>query len=97
MCRKNKDGLPLKNNISVPDIQDKSGQCHTEEQYSQQVDRIFAQNYTTMRVMVTIKFWTAISPKKKIEPILREELEIAVVALKKVKSARVHNIPEELV
>ena len=45
-------------------------------------------------------YWTAASPRKKIcnlQPILREEVEIAVASLKKGKSAGVDNIPAELV
>ena len=36
-----------------------------------------------MRVMVTIQFWTAVSkhPDEELQPILREEVEIAVAAL----------------
>ena len=51
-----------------------------------------------MRVVETMLYWTAASPRKKIcKPILREEVEIAVASLKKGKSARVDNIPAELV
>ena len=50
-----------------------------------------------MRVMVTIQFWAAVSTQKELQPILHEEVEIAIVALKKGKSAGVDNIPAELV
>ena len=51
-----------------------------------------------MRIMVTIQFWTAVSTTEKDpQPILREEVEIAVAAPKKGKSAGVDNIPAELV
>ena len=47
---------------------------------------------------MTMQFWTAISPPDE-DPqrILREEVEIAVAALKKRKSARIDNISAELV
>ena len=54
-----------------------------------------AQNCTTMRVVETTLYWTAASPD--LQPILREEVEIAVASLKKGKSAGVDNIPAELV
>ena len=51
-----------------------------------------------MRVVETMLYWTAASPRKKIcDQILREEVEIAVALLKKGKSAGVDNIPAELV
>ena len=45
-----------------------------------------------MRVMVTIRFCTA---EEDLQPILHEEVEIAVAALKKGKSAGVDNVPED--
>ena len=37
-----------------------------------------AQNYTTMGVVVTIQFWTAVSPPEEdLKPILRKEIEIS--------------------
>ena len=57
-----------------------------------------AQNCTTMRVVETTQNWTEASPRKKdLQPILREEVEIAVAALKRGKSAGVDNKPAELV
>ena len=51
-----------------------------------------AQNCTTMRVVETMLYWTAASPPKEdLQPILREEVEIAVASLKKGKSAEVDN------
>ena len=48
-----------------------------------------AQNCTTMRV---VEYWTAASsPEEDLQPILREEVEIAVASLKKGKSAGVDN------
>ena len=44
---------------------------------------------------MTMQFWTAISPRRR--SILREEVEIAVAAVKNGKSAEVDNIPAELV
>ena len=41
--------------------------------------------------------WTAVSPRRRSTPFLREEIEIAVASLKKGKSAGVDNIPAELV
>ena len=46
-------------------IQDKSGNCLTEEKDSQQMDRILLRT-TTMRVVETTLYWTAASPQKKI-------------------------------
>ena len=45
--------------------------------------------------METTLYWTAASPD--LQPILHEEVEIAVASLKKGKSAGVDNIPAELV
>ena len=54
-----------------------------------------AQNYTIMRVIVTVQFWTAIRHQNQIySPILCEKVEIAVSALRK---ARVDNILAERV
>ena len=57
-----------------------------------------AQNCTIMRVVVTMLYWTAVSPQEAdLQPILREKVEIAVASLKKGKSAGVNNIPAERV
>ena len=51
-----------------------------------------------MRVVETMLYWTAANPPEEdLQPILREEVEIAVASLKKGKSAGVDNIPAELV
>ena len=51
-----------------------------------------------MTVVETTLYWTAASPRKKIlQPILREEVKIAVASLKKGKSAGLDNKPAELV
>ena len=56
-----------------------------------------AQNCTTMRVVETMLYWIAASPPEEdLQPILREEVEIAVASLKKGKSAGVDNIPQNL-
>ena len=52
-----------------------------------------------MRVVETTQYWTAVCPcppEKDLQPILREEIEIAVASLKKGKSAGSDNIPAEL-
>ena len=57
-----------------------------------------AHNYTTMGVVVTMQFWTAVSPQKKIEnQSFVRKLRSAVASLKKGKSVGVDNIPTELV
>ena len=57
-----------------------------------------AQNCTTARVVVTMQYWTAVSPQKKIcKRSFMRKVEIAVASLKKGKSARGDNIPAELV
>ena len=51
-----------------------------------------------MKVMETMLYWTAASPPEEdLQPILHEEVEIAVASLKKGKSAGVDNIPVKLV
>ena len=61
------------------------------------------QNCTSMRVVETTQDWTAAAspppppPEQDLQPILREEVEIAVASLKKGRSAGVDNIPAELV
>ena len=48
--------------------------------------------------MMTMQFWPAISPPEEDpQPVLCEGVEVAGAALKKGKSARVDNIPAELV
>ena len=79
-------------------IQDKSGKCLTEEKEILSRWTNIAQNCTTMRVVETTLYWTAASPPEEdLQPILREEVEIAVASLKKGESAGVDNIPAELV
>ena len=51
-----------------------------------------------MRVVETTLYWDCSQPPQEdLQPILREEVEIAVASLKKGKSAGVDNIPAELV
>ena len=51
-----------------------------------------------MKVVETMQYWTAVSPPEEdLQPILREEVEIAVASMKKGKSAGVDNIQAELV
>ena len=54
-----------------------------------------AQNCTTMKDNAVLD--CSQPPEEDLQPILREEVEIAVAALKKGKSAGVDNIPAELV
>ena len=65
-----------------------------------------AQSCTTMRIVVTMQYLTAVRPgllspppppEECLQPILREEVEIAEASLKKCKSTGVDNIPAELV
>ena len=60
---------------------------------SRQINRIMLR---TMRVVMPMQSWTAVSPLKKIYN-LREEVEIAVASLEKGKSAGVDNILAELI
>ena len=50
-----------------------------------------------MRVVGTMQFWTAVSPRIRFQPIHREEVETAVESLEKGKSAGVDNISADLV
>ena len=47
-------------------IQDKSGKCLAEEQEILSRWQNIAHNCTTMTVVVTKQYWTAVSPRKKI-------------------------------
>ena len=50
-----------------------------------------------LRAVETTQYWTAVSPPDEdLQPIIREEAEIAVASLKKGKFAGVDNIPTEL-
>ena len=51
-----------------------------------------------MRVVETMLYWTAASPPEEdLQPVLRQEVKIAVASLKKEKSTGIDNIPAELV
>ena len=55
--------------------------------------------YTTLRDVVTMQIWTAVSPQKKNYnwlPVLREEVDIVVASLKKGESVGVYVILAEL-
>ena len=79
-------------------IQDKSGKCLTEEQESligstEYCSELYNhETYDDNAVLDCNQ-----PPEEDQQPILREEVEIAVAALKKGKSAGVDNIPTELV
>ena len=47
-----------------------------------------SQNFTTPRAMVTMQFWTAINPQKKMYNLFEKKVEIVVAALKKGKVCR---------
>ena len=79
-------------------IQDKSGKCLTEEQeilsrWTKYCSELY--NHETYGDNAVLDFNQP--PEEDQQPILREEVEIAVAALKKGKSAGVDNIPAELV
>ena len=79
-------------------IQDRSGNVLPKNMRFSADGQNIAQNCTIMRVVVTMLYWTAVSPQEEdLQPILREKVEIAVASLKKGKSARVNNIPAERV
>ena len=50
-----------------------------------------------MSVVETTQYWTAASPRKDLQPIFREKVEIAEASLKKGKSVGADNIPAERV
>ena len=79
-------------------IQDKSGKCLTEEKeilsrWTEYCSKLY--NYESCGDNTVLD--CSQSPKEDLQPILREEVEIAVASLKKGKSAGVDNIPAELV
>ena len=47
-------------------IQDRCGKCLTQDKRFSADGHNIALNYTTMRVVVTMQSWTAVSPQKKI-------------------------------
>ena len=79
-------------------IQDKSGKCLTEEKeilsrWTEHCSELY--NYESCGDNTVLD--CSQPPEEDLQPILREEVEIAVASLKKGKSAGVDNIPAELV
>ena len=79
-------------------IQDKSGKCLTEEKqilsrWTEYCSELY--NYESCGDHTVLD--CSQPPEEDLQPILREEVEIAVASLKKGKSAGVDNIPAELV
>ena len=79
-------------------IQDKSGKCFTEEKeilsrWTEYCSELY--NYGSCGDNTVLDCGQP--PEEDLQPILREEVEIAVASLKKGKSAGVDNIPAELV
>ena len=79
-------------------IQDKSGKCFTEEKeilsrWTEYCSELY--NYESCGDNIVLD--CSQPPEEDLQPILREEVEIAVASLKKGKSAGVDNIPAELV
>ena len=79
-------------------IQDKSGKCLTEEQeilsrWAEYCSELYNhESYGDNTVLGCSQH-----PEEDLQPILHEEVGIAIVALKKGKSAGVDNIPAELI
>ena len=82
---------------STVTIQDKSGKCLPEEKeiLSRWTEYCSVYNYESCGDNAALDCSQPL--KEDLQPILREEVEIAVASLKKGKSARVDNIPAELV
>ena len=79
-------------------IQDKSGKCLTEEKeilsrWTEYCSELY--NYESCGDNAVLD--CSQPPEEDLQPILREEVEIALASLKKGKSAGVDNIPAELV
>ena len=79
-------------------IQDKSGKCLTEEKeilsrWTEYCSELY--NYESCRDNAVLD--CSQPPEEDLQPILREEVEIAVALLKRGKTAGVDNIPAELV
>ena len=79
-------------------IQDKSGKCLTEEKeilsrWTEYCSELY--NYESCGDNAVLD--CSQPPEEDLQPILQEEVEIAVASLKKGKSAGVDNIPAELV
>ena len=79
-------------------IQDKSGKCLTEEkEILSRLTEYCSELYNYERCGDNTALDCSQPSEKDLQPILREEVEIAVASLKKGKSAGVDNIPAELV
>ena len=79
-------------------IQDKSGKCLTEEkEILSRWTEYFSELYNYESCGDNTELDCSQPPDEDLQPILREEVEIAVASLKKGKSAVVDNIPTELV
>ena len=61
-----KEGSNLRETGYFSTIQERFGKSLTEEQRFSADGQNTALNYTTMRVVVTMQFWAAVSPQKKI-------------------------------
>ena len=90
--------LPSEKQGRSSTIQDKSGKCLTEEKeilcrWTEYCSELY--NYESCGDNAVLD--CSQPPEEDLQPILREEVEIAVASLKKGKSAGVDNIPAELV
>ena len=78
-------------------IQEKSGKCLTEEKESlSRWTEYCSELYNYESCGDNIVQNCSQPPEEDLQPILREDVEIAVASLKKGKSAGVDNIPAEL-
>ena len=65
-------------------IQGRSGECLTENKRFSADGQNITQDYTTMRVVVTMQFLDCSQPhEEELRPNLRDKVEIAVASLKK--------------
>ena len=92
------EGLTSEKQSRSSTIQDKAGKCLTEEKeilsrWTEYCSELY--NYESCWDNTVLD--CSQPPKEALQPILREEVEIAVASLKKGKSAGVDNIPAELV
>ena len=78
-------------------IQDKSGKCLTEEKEILSRWTEYCSELYNCESCGDNAVLDCSQPREDLQPILREEVEIAVASLKKGKSAGVDNIPAELV
>ena len=79
-------------------IQDKSGKCLTEEQeilsrWTEYCSELYSYKSCGDNAVMDCSQ----PPKECLQPILREEVEIAIASLRNGKSAGVDNLPAELV